>query len=74
MFEVQSQGRSPRLRPSNLPGQRNFIKNTNDGYKVDGTIVIFDVETNEVARKLRGHTRQIQSIRFVYLHPSRTTS
>lgn len=31
--------------------------------KVDGTIVIFDIETNGVARKLRGHTRQIQSLR-----------
>jgi COMPASS component SWD1 len=31
---------------------------------VDGTIVIFDVETNGVARKLRGHTRQIQSLRY----------
>ncbi|KAI9876167.1 MAG: chromatin binding protein [Pleopsidium flavum] len=30
--------------------------------RVDGTIVIFDVETNGVARKLRGHTRQIQSL------------
>ncbi|KAI9771079.1 MAG: chromatin binding protein [Geoglossum simile] len=27
--------------------------------RVDGTVVIFDVETNGVARKLRGHTRQI---------------
>lgn len=39
--------------------------------QVDGTIVIFDVETNGVARKLRGHTRQIQSLRsehtFMYL-------
>lgn len=31
---------------------------------MDGTIVIFDVETNGVARKLRGHTRQIQSLRY----------
>lgn len=31
--------------------------------QVDGTVVIFDVETNGVARKLRGHTRQIQSLR-----------
>ncbi|KAL8831073.1 MAG: hypothetical protein Q9170_005453 [Blastenia crenularia] len=30
--------------------------------RVDGSIVIFDVETNGVARKLRGHTRQIQSL------------
>ena len=29
-------------------------------------MVIFDVETNGVARKLRGHTRQIQSLRFVF--------
>ena len=28
-------------------------------------MVVFDVETNGVARKLRGHTRQIQSLRFV---------
>lgn len=31
--------------------------------KVDGTVVIFDIETNGVARKLRGHTRQVQSLR-----------
>ena len=31
--------------------------------RVDGTIVIFDLETNGVARKLRGHVRQIQSLR-----------
>ncbi|KAL8765032.1 MAG: hypothetical protein Q9209_007758 [Squamulea sp. 1 TL-2023] len=30
--------------------------------RVDGTIVIFDIETNGVARKLRGHTRQIQAL------------
>ncbi|KAI9885853.1 MAG: Transcriptional regulator [Watsoniomyces obsoletus] len=30
--------------------------------RVDGVIVIFDVETNGVARKLRGHTRQMQSL------------
>lgn len=30
--------------------------------RVDGTIVVFDIETNGVARKLRGHTRQIQSL------------
>ena len=34
-----------------------------DPQQVDGTIVVFDVETNGVARKLRGHTRQIQSLR-----------
>ncbi|KAL8780098.1 MAG: hypothetical protein Q9203_001074 [Teloschistes exilis] len=28
----------------------------------DGTVVVFDIETNGVARKLRGHTRQIQSL------------
>ena len=28
----------------------------------DGIIVIFDIETNGVARKLRGHTRQVQSL------------
>ncbi|MCJ1339300.1 chromatin binding protein [Bachmanniomyces sp. S44760] len=33
-----------------------------DPQQVDGTIVVFDVETNGVARKLRGHTRQIQSL------------
>lgn len=31
---------------------------------MDGTIVIFDIETSGVARKLRGHTRQIQSLRY----------
>ncbi|KAI9728534.1 MAG: chromatin binding protein [Cirrosporium novae-zelandiae] len=30
--------------------------------RLDGTIVIFDIETNGVAQKLRGHTRQIQSL------------
>ncbi|KAL9118313.1 MAG: hypothetical protein Q9187_005145 [Circinaria calcarea] len=30
--------------------------------RADGIIVIFDVETNGVAHKLRGHTRQIQSL------------
>ncbi|KAI9853118.1 MAG: chromatin binding protein [Thelocarpon superellum] len=30
--------------------------------RVDGTVVIFDVETNGIARKLRGHARQIQSL------------
>ncbi|MCJ1386372.1 chromatin binding protein [Xylographa soralifera] len=30
--------------------------------RADGVIVIFDVETNGVAHKLRGHTRQIQSL------------
>ncbi|EER38142.1 WD40 domain-containing protein [Histoplasma capsulatum H143] len=34
--------------------------------RVDGTIVIFDVETNGVARKLRGHSKQIQSLRFAF--------
>ncbi|KAF2205299.1 WD40 repeat-like protein [Delitschia confertaspora ATCC 74209] len=30
--------------------------------RVDGIISIFDIETNGVARKLRGHTRQVQSL------------
>ncbi|KAL1978284.1 hypothetical protein VTN31DRAFT_1143 [Thermomyces dupontii] len=30
--------------------------------RVDGTVVVFDLETNGVARKLRGHTRQVQSL------------
>ncbi|KAL8683411.1 MAG: hypothetical protein Q9224_000007 [Gallowayella concinna] len=30
--------------------------------RADGTVVIFDIETNGVARKLRGHTRQIQAL------------
>jgi hypothetical protein len=35
--------------------------------------VIFDIETNGVARKLQGHTRQIQSLRYDYMtaRPSR---
>jgi len=37
--------------------------------QVDGIIVIFDVETNGVAHKLRGHTRQIQSLRQAVLYP-----
>lgn len=30
--------------------------------RADGIVVIFDVETNGVARKLKGHTRQIASL------------
>lgn len=30
--------------------------------RTDGTVVIFDVETNGIARKLKGHTRQVQSL------------
>jgi len=30
--------------------------------RLDGSIVLFDIETNGVARKLRGHTRQVQSL------------
>ena len=30
--------------------------------RVDGSIIIFDVETHGVAHKLQGHTRQIQSL------------
>ncbi|KAI9709687.1 MAG: chromatin binding protein [Bogoriella megaspora] len=30
--------------------------------RLDGTVIIFDVETNGISRKLRGHTRQIQSL------------
>lgn len=30
--------------------------------RVDGTVVIFDVETSGVAHKLHGHTKQIQSL------------
>ncbi|MCJ1479193.1 chromatin binding protein [Lambiella insularis] len=40
--------------------------------RVDGIVIIFDVETNGVAHKLRGHTRQIQSLRYnynTYSHP-----
>ncbi|MCJ1311029.1 Retinoblastoma-binding protein 5 [Agyrium rufum] len=35
--------------------------------KVDGVIVIFDVETYGIAHKLRGHTRQIQSISLLFV-------
>lgn len=30
--------------------------------RVDGVVIVFDVETLGIARKLRGHTRQIQSV------------
>jgi COMPASS component SWD1 len=30
--------------------------------QLDGVVIVFDVETNAVARKLRGHIRQIQSL------------
>jgi WD40 repeat protein len=33
-----------------------------DARQHDGIVVIFDIETNGVARKLRGHTRQVQSL------------
>ncbi|KAL6153521.1 chromatin binding protein [Exserohilum turcicum] len=29
---------------------------------ITGRLLIFDIETNGVARKLRGHTRQVQSL------------
>ena len=32
--------------------------------RTDGTVVIFDVETQGVARKLKGHTRQVQSLNW----------
>ena len=32
--------------------------------RVDGTVVIGEGETNGGARKLRGHTRQTQSLRY----------
>lgn len=43
-------------------------------------MVIFDIETNGVARKLKGHTRQIQSLRYnfprlntpIYIEPQNT--
>lgn len=41
-----------------------IIAEYNDSRQFDGTVVVFDVETNGVARKLRGHTRQIQSLRY----------
>jgi COMPASS component SWD1 len=31
-------------------------------WQLDGTVVIFDMETNGVARKLKGHLRQVQSL------------
>jgi COMPASS component SWD1 len=37
--------------------------------RLDGTIAIFDVDTNGVARKLRGHFRQIQSLRHFFFSP-----
>ncbi|KAF2458130.1 Set1 complex component swd1 [Lineolata rhizophorae] len=30
--------------------------------RLDGVVIIFDIETNGVARKLRGHTHQVQSL------------
>jgi COMPASS component SWD1 len=30
--------------------------------QLDGTVVVFDIETNGVARKLKGHLRQVQSL------------
>ncbi|RDW87588.1 hypothetical protein BP5796_03282 [Coleophoma crateriformis] len=36
--------------------------------RVDGTVVIFDVETQGIARKLKGHTRQVQSLCWSRFH------
>ena len=63
MPSIQSQRGSPCFRS----GKRvciTCLPTTDILPQVDGAIVIFDVETSEVARKLRGHTRQIQSIRY----------
>lgn len=76
---VQSYWRFPSLRTStsflrfcsdkcalSITAWANFLI-----FQVDGTVVIFDIETNGVARKLQGHTRQIQSIRYrCHLSPS----
>ena len=60
---IQSQGGSPCFRSSKSLCV-TCLPLVDHSPKVDGAIVIFDVETSEVARKLRGHTRQIQSIRY----------
>lgn len=68
MSKVQSQGRLSRCRSGeSLSGRINQAKqeiNWTCTFQVDGSVVIFDLETNGVARKLRGHTRQIQSLRY----------
>ncbi len=61
--------------PTNMPsfqgsGHATCLRFSHSGEylasgRVDGVVVIFDVETNGVARKLRGHTRQMQSLRYV---------
>lgn len=64
LSQVQPQRGFPCFRQSTFQHHCTQVINIHDSAQVDGTIVIFDVETSEVARKLRGHTRQIQSIRY----------
>ena len=43
---------------------QDLLRRIGNFLQLDGTIVVFDTETNGVAHKLRGHTRQIQSLRY----------
>ena len=62
LLALQPQRRSARYRKGTFIRPIRLFRDT-DPVKLDGTVVIFDIETNGVARKLRGHTRQIQSLR-----------
>jgi hypothetical protein len=67
MSTVQSQGRLSRRRSGEFVQMINQVKQKTNWtcmFQVDGTVIVFDLETNGVARKLRGHTRQIQSLRY----------
>lgn len=47
--------------PSLAPAIQRISADRAQG-KADGTIIIYDIETNAVARKLKGHSRQVQSL------------
>lgn len=68
MSTVQSQGRLSRRRSGEFVQMINQVEQKTNWtcmFQVDGTVIVFDLETNGVARKLRGHTRQIQSLRYI---------
>jgi COMPASS component SWD1 len=60
---LQSERRLPRLRTRTLIPAIHPLEADSECLQFDGTIVIFDAETNGIAHKLRGHNRQIQSLR-----------
>lgn len=61
MYAIQSPRRLPRLWTGN-PFRTPLLWPELTLPQADGCVVIFDLETNGVARKLTGHTRQVQSL------------